>query len=200
MFSISLNLLFFPGMILHEFSHFVACAFLGVKVSRLKLFGVKEAFVEHAKPNAWQSVAITLAPFFLCNLLSFLLFNYANELVGAQNILSILAYWLALSLALFSFPSKQDALNAFNSFIDFYKEKLFGKDSLLEKLIWLAAFPFLFVPLVLVLGTMLAFDYSVSLRFIWAVAIFVFSFEPQLLQSIVSSISQQLMRAIFVFF
>ncbi len=200
MIEIPLNLLFFPGMILHELSHFLACVFLGVKVSKLKLFGTKEAFVEHAKPNAWQSVAITLAPFFLCNLLSFMLFNYANELASAQNIFSVFAYWLALSFAIFSFPSKQDALNAFNSFIDFYKEKIFGKDGLPEKLLWLVAFPFLFVPLVLVLGTMVAFDYSVSLRFIWAVAVFVFSFEPQFLQSAVSSISTALLQFVSVLF
>ena len=197
---IPLNFLFFPGMVVHELSHFLACEFLGVKVSKLKLFGTKEAFVEHAKPNAWQSVAITLAPFFLCNLFAFMLFNYANALAGAQNIVSIIALWLALSFAIFSFPSKQDALNAFNSFIDFYKEKIFGKDGLPEKLLWLVAFPFLFVPLVMVLGTMAAFDYSVVLRFIWAVAVFVFSFEPQFLQSAVSSISAALVQLFSLLF
>lgn len=197
---IPLHFLFFPGMIFHELSHYLACAFIGVKVSKVKLFGTEEAFVEHAKPNAWQAVAITIAPFILGSIFAFYFFAYANELAGALNAMAVLVFWLAFSLALFSFPSKHDALNAFNSFIDFYKDRLFGRKPFLDKLLWVIAFPFLFVPLVLVLGTLAAFDYSVLLRFSWAVLMFILSFDQQLLQGAFSAVSQALLQPIAMLF
>ncbi len=188
-----LHFVFFPGMIVHELSHYVACELLGVKVSKVKLFGSKEAFVEHAKPNPWQAVVITLAPFFLCNFFAFLLFVSALEQLNALNPVSIILFWLAFSLALFSFPSSQDATNSFGSFIDFYNSRIFGKTSLLLKLFWIILFPFFFVPLVLVLGTMLVFDYSVILRFVWAIILLVFSIDQSFLPGVVSTIMQKLL-------
>lgn len=191
---IPLHFFFFPGMVFHELSHLIACVLFGVRVSKVKFFGTEEAFVEHAKPNAWQSVLITIAPFILGNAVAFYLFIYANELSGAFNAFSVLFYWLGFSLAIFSFPSRQDATNAFGSFLDFYKGALFGGRPLLDKLLWLLAFPFLFVPLVLLLGTMVAFDYSILLRFLWAALFFFFSFEPLLLPGLVSWAMQFFLR------
>jgi hypothetical protein len=182
-----LHFLFFPGMVFHELSHYFACILCGVKVSKVKLFGSSEAFIEHAKPNAWQAVLITLAPFVFGNIAGFFLFSNAIDLANSLNVLSFVFFWLGFSLALFSFPSKQDAINAFSSFIDFYKESVFGKTGLLEKLFWIVLFPFLFAPLVLLLGTMAAFDYSIGLRFLWAIVLFVFSFDKALLASILSA-------------
>lgn len=190
------HFVFFPGMIFHELSHWIACLLLGVRVSKVKLFGSSEAFVEHAKPNAWQSVLITIAPFVLCNVLAFQFFLYGLDFASTMNLFAIVFLWFAFSLAIFSFPSKHDALNAFGSFLDFYKKNIFGRASITSKLFWIIAFPFLFIPLVLLLGTMAAFDYSVILRFAWAIVVFAFAFDVPLLNSVLSAIASAGMQII----
>ena len=44
--------LFFPGVVFHELSHYIACLAVGVKVQSVKLFGASEAFVEHGPAGA----------------------------------------------------------------------------------------------------------------------------------------------------
>ena len=52
----------------------------------------------------------------------------------------------------------------------------------------------------LVLGTMIAFDYSILLRFAWSVIVFILSFDQQLLLAAISAINEALLKLISVLF
>ena len=198
--ALSVQAVFFPGVIFHELSHLIACWCFGVKVRKIKLFGTKEAFVEHDKPNAWQSLGITIAPFILGNIFSFALFFSAKDLFVGASGMAIVFCWFGFSLALFSFPSEQDAMNAFGSFTGFYKNALFGKKSVLPKLLWLLLLPFIFVPLFLLLGFFLVFDRFLALRVVWMVAVFFFSFNATTFFDIAAMLDSALKSAFSLFF
>ena len=174
-------IIFFPGIVFHELSHVIACHVTGVKVSRVKWFGTDEAFVEHAKPNAWQGLVISIAPFLLGNFLGIELLSFGHVLASQYSPVALLVYWFAFSLLLYSFPSKQDALNAFSAFTDFYKRHVIEKGSLLTRLFWLATFPVFFVPVVVILGFILLFDTALVLRILWVLFVIGFSISQTFL-------------------
>ncbi len=171
------SVLFFPGVVFHELSHVIACTLTGVKIQKVKWFGTDEAFVQHDKPNAWQGLLITVAPFVLGSIIGFQLLLFGHAMLSAWSPTALLVYWFALSVLLYSFPSKQDALNAFNAFSDFYRRRVLEKGPLLERLVWMLSFPFFFVPVILILGFILLFDTAFVLRFLWVAAILIISFS-----------------------
>ena len=177
MLKISFHWLFFPGMIFHELSHYAACLFLGVNVRKVKLFGVNEAFVVHDRPNAWKSVIIALAPFLLGNFFALIFIAFGFSLLFVLNPFGLVFLWFALSLLFYSFPSLHDSKNAFDSVAGFYSRKIF-RGNLFKRIFWLITFPFVFIPLILILGVMLAFNYSSKLRLLWMLLIIVFSLYP----------------------
>lgn len=170
------NILFFPGMIFHEFSHMLACFLVGVKVKKVKFFGLNEAYVVHENPDALRSIIITLAPFILGNWIAFYFFTSSFDQLANSNPLGFIFLWLGFSLAHYSFPSFQDAKNTFNSFKDFYAFRLI-KGNLLVRLIVLISIPFVFVPLFIILSVMLLFNYFYFLRLLWIAFIFLLSFN-----------------------
>ena len=166
-----LTVLFFPGVVLHEVSHVIACAVTGVKVHKVKWFGVTEAFVQHDKPRALSGLVISLAPLIINNVLGFFLLRHANESVSADPFAAILFAWAGVSLVIFSFPSKPDAENTFNAFVESFGKKLSGQTPLLVRLVWLVLTPFVFIPLILLLGIVLVFDYVFVFRVAWLLAV-----------------------------
>lgn len=160
---------FFPGMVLHEFAHVLGCLLTGIKIHEVKWFGTTEAFVKHDKPGALSGIIISLAPFVLSNALGFWFLNQAFHSTG-DFVFSIVFLWLGLSALLFAFPSRQDAENTFNAVYDSFQRKI-GSGPLLARLLWLITVPFVFIPLVLLLGFLLLFDYAFFLRVGWIVFI-----------------------------
>ncbi|MCD6523283.1 MAG: hypothetical protein J7K68_06115 [Candidatus Diapherotrites archaeon] len=137
--------LLFPGVVVHELSHYVACLITGTKVTHTKWFGIKEASVTHASRNFLINSIIALFPFLFGTSISVLLIYIAlhsNELP-----LSAVTLWIALSSSYFCFPSKTDIDNASTSLIKFYKASLAFKKGLLDWLFALVSLPLLFVPI-----------------------------------------------------
>lgn len=188
-----LHYFFFPGMIFHELSHLIACIFLGVKVKQVKFFGVEEAYVVHEVPSAWKSIIISLAPFILGTYIALLLMDTGMEFLTAFNPIGFIFYWFALGLLFYSFPSLHDAKNSFYSFTDFYSRAIFRKGNILTKLFWLITFPFVFIPLIIVLGLMLSFNYSSYLRIAWVLLLVLFSFQPSYIPQFYSYIHDLLL-------
>ncbi|MBU2476438.1 DUF3267 domain-containing protein [Candidatus Micrarchaeota archaeon] len=182
------NIVFFPGMIFHEFSHLIACILFGVKVKKVKFFGLNEAYVVHEQPNVFKSIMITLAPFILGNWIAFFLFSFSFSLLFAGNFFGFVFLWLAFSLVHYCFPSDQDAGNTFNAFKDFYSFNLV-KGNILVKLILLISIPFVFFPLFILLGLLLLFNYSYKLRLLWILCVFLAAFNQVLLYEFISSIA-----------
>lgn len=167
----------FPGVVLHELSHYVACILTGVKVFRVKFFSLRgPAYVVHARPNVWQGIIISTAPFFIGAAFGIWLLTNGNSLIGVQNLLSIFFYWLGISVLYFSFPSSADARNAFNGLIGFYGHKIFGKNSVFSKFFWTLTLPFIFLPFIAVVGILLLFNFSPILRSLWVLFCVILSF------------------------
>ena len=180
--------IFFPGMVFHELSHYIACIFCGVKVRKVKFFGTEEAYVAHEQPNAWKSVIITLAPFVLGNVFSLLLLNAANAMLFEPNLLILLYYWFAFALILYSFPSIQDAKNSFSTLINFYSKAILRGKKASMRIFWLITFPFVFIPLVLLLGLMLLFNYAFAFRIIWLAFVLLAAYNPGIIAALLSLI------------
>ncbi len=183
------HIFLFPGVILHEFSHYAACVLIGVRVKAAKFWSRDEAFVQHEQPTTWKAVVITVAPFLLGNWLGLEILSMANELFYSFFLISLLYFWLAISLIYFSFPSRADAENSFQSFISFYKNRILSKGPIFSRLFWLLSFPFLFIPFVLLLGLILIFDYSEAIRWIWVAGLLIFSFEPSIMYNLINFIN-----------
>ena len=177
----------FPGVVLHELAHYFACVLVGVKVFRARLFDANEAFVQHEKPNAWQSFIITLAPFALNSFLGALLLLAANDLVSARNILSLALYWLALSFLFHSFPSSHDAMNSFNAAKEACLKRI-EQGSLHSRIAWLFLAPVIFLPILVLVGILLAFDKSPLLKLGYVSIALYFSWQPQQLFSLINNI------------
>jgi hypothetical protein len=168
--------LFFPGMILHELAHYIACKIVGVKVTKIKLVGFHEAFVQHAATGAWKMVAITIAPFVLNNLMAWILLTEAKEHFAPNLLWALVLLWLGVSFLFYAFPSKADAGNALRAITKTFMGKIFSKRNLAASLVYLVLFPFVFIPVALVLGVMLLFEWAVALRFVWIFLVLLASF------------------------
>ena len=153
-------------MLLHEFAHYLACKLTGTKVLQVQWFG-REAFVKHEKPAPFPSILITLAPFLFGSLLGFLLLYFAVQYFAGNVLVSLVLLWLAVSTLFFAFPSSHDSRIAFHSTNAFFKERILGRGTLQGRLVWVLLFPFLYLPLMLLLGVLLLFDLLVFLRLLW---------------------------------
>jgi hypothetical protein len=160
-----LYILFFPGVILHEFSHYLACLATGVKVFEVRFFGGSEAYVRHARAGLAPSVIITLAPFFVSNIAGFLLLREAH-FIAPYSLAGLVFYWAGISAVFFSFPSDGDAKNSFRSFIAMARRRLFT-GSITARVFWLPAVAFIFLPLSAVLSAVIFFNYVFFLRLLW---------------------------------
>ena len=184
--------IFFPGLVFHELSHYIACLLFGVKVNEVKLFSTTEAYVSHDVPNAWQGILISVAPFAVGNFLGYFLLGIANALVKVNFIAAGVLYWFSIGLIFYAFPSMHDALNAFNGVKNFYAEKLVS-GKIFSRLLWIITVPFVFLPLFLLTGILLVMDFSLLLKALWVVFVILASWSPELITSLTNPLFQSIM-------
>ena len=184
--------IFFPGLVFHELSHYMACLLFGVNVNEVKLFSTTEAYVSHDVPNAWQGILISVAPFVVGNFLGFYLLGLANALVMNSILATVILYWLSIGVIFYAFPSMHDAFNAFNGVKTFYAPRLVeGKFFL--RLFWLITTPFVFFPLFMLTGLLLITDYFLILKALWVIFAVLASWSPELVSSFTNSLFQAIM-------
>jgi len=176
----------FPGVIVHELAHYFACVLLGVKVYSAKLFDSNEAFVQHANPSAWQALVISIAPFALNNLLGMWLLFYAVEFSAVNILFGLVFGWLAFALLFHSFPSQQDAMNAFNAAKHACLRRI-KQGSFSKRLLWAVLTPLVFIPVLLLTGFLLVLDKSDGLKLVWVFAVIAFALMPAALSSLVNN-------------
>jgi len=196
---VRLHHIMFPGIIFHEFSHYIACLLFGVRVKKVRWIGVHEAYVVHEQPTAWKALGITIAPFILGNGLAWLLLSAANRMLSSPNPLALVYYWFSISLLFYAFPSEDDAANAFRSFIETFRQGILRSRSWPITLGWLALLPVLFVPLAVVLGAMLAFAWFFALRLVWMLLVMLAAYDPMIIRSVLAAFGLAL-KAILRFF
>lgn len=101
---------FFPGVWVHEGAHALACILGKVKVHRVHVRS-NSGVVVHDPTNARNAWMIAFAPLAAGTILSFLFFQAANHAKETTILLSIVLFWLAISIGFHAIPSTTDATN-----------------------------------------------------------------------------------------
>ncbi|HWA24162.1 MAG TPA: metalloprotease family protein [Lacunisphaera sp.] len=107
----------FPGVIVHELAHKLFCHWTGTKVVEVCYFrfGNPAGYVVHEIPtNIWKHILIGVGPLFVNTILGFLigLLLLPLQHLAYGDMSSFLKFaigWLAVSVAMHSFPSTGDA-------------------------------------------------------------------------------------------
>jgi hypothetical protein len=108
----------FPGVIIHEFAHKFFCSLTGTKVLEVCYFrfGNPAGFVIHEQPaTVWQHILIGIGPLFVNTGLGLLLGALALPLKHSAPAVFYVLFWLAISVAMHSFPSSGDAKSIWNA-------------------------------------------------------------------------------------
>jgi hypothetical protein len=141
----------FPGVIVHEFGHYVFALLFGLKIYDVVFYKKRGkdgvlGYVQHERPNsAFKSFFITAGPFILNNIIAFILFEQAVGSAGFYEIGGLLYFlvllWLGFSIAFHAIPSPPD------SHISWYEDywsgmkKMFAEPSVFLKIIYIITFP-----------------------------------------------------------
>lgn len=104
----------FPGVIVHELAHALFCGLTGTRIVKVCLFrfGNPAGYVMHERPaSPWRHILIGVGPLFVNTLLGLGIGVVAQPLAGspADAGAYIALLWLAVSVAMHSFPSTGDA-------------------------------------------------------------------------------------------
>lgn len=110
-----INILTFPGIIVHEIGHLLVCRIFNVTVHKVCYFrlGSPAGYVVHDEPqSAMQHILIGIGPFLLNSILGALIsLPGMIPLVEHLHIsrLGCIIIWLGVSIAMHAFPSTADA-------------------------------------------------------------------------------------------
>jgi predicted small integral membrane protein len=110
-----ITLITFPGVIVHELAHQLFCRLYKVPVFQVVYIrvGNPAGYVLHEKPqNKWQTMMISIGPFFVNTILGALIalpaalpvYTFENA-----NIFHYILIYLGVSIAMHAFPSTGDA-------------------------------------------------------------------------------------------
>lgn len=119
-----ISIVTFPGVIVHELAHQLFCRLYKVPVFKVVYFqvGNPAGYVLHEAPvNKWQSIMISIGPFFLNTVVGALIalpaalpvFTFDN---GGP--LDYLLIYLGVSIAMHAFPSTGDANSIWHALKD----------------------------------------------------------------------------------
>ncbi len=107
-----ISLLTFPGVIVHEWAHKLFCIWTGTPVVKVCYFrfGNPAGFVIHQKPTSvWRHILIGIGPLFVNTATGIALGVMALPFKGTNDAAFLILMWLAMSIAMHSFPSTGDA-------------------------------------------------------------------------------------------
>ncbi len=107
-----ISVLTFPGIIVHELAHKLACLISGVKVVETRLLDTETfgGYVEYEQPTSYNSTfIITVAPLIINSAIAAVLFYVALEL--ATGVMTAILIYLGICVGMHAFPSHTDANN-----------------------------------------------------------------------------------------
>ncbi len=168
------NILFFPGVIVHELAHILACLVTGTKVTGIKLWGLKEAYVKHEEPGPLPMLIIAVAPFLFNTLLAVSTLYLGHMFLKSHQSFEIVlvAYWFSASLAYHAFPSLDDVNNAYQVLTRNWFSSMLGRKGFLNAVLsWLLFVP-VFLPLLALIGLMYIFSQIDKLGLVWFILLF----------------------------
>ena len=111
----------FPGVVIHEVAHRLACDLLDVPVVKVIYFDLNSdaaGSVYHVPTSVRKNLLISIAPLFVNTLLCILFtFPLASKLyIGYKELtlLDILTGWIGFGIGYNAFPSNQDMKNVYD--------------------------------------------------------------------------------------
>lgn len=116
-----ISIITFPGVIVHEFAHYLFCKIYRVAVFEVCFIraGNPAGYVIHEPPRfAWQQVMIGIGPFFVNTILGALIgfpAAFAVYEFGSTNPMHYLMLYLGITIAMHAFPSTGDASTIWNA-------------------------------------------------------------------------------------
>lgn len=154
-----MHILFFPGIILHETAHAIACLIFGVKIKKIKFIDRSGGYVVHEDSKDYKIIIISLFPF-LFNIFIAIICASIIKLTNEPFYIFLLV-WIGIGALFFSVPSDQDTNNSFEAIERTYKKK---------QSTWLFLLKVLFAPffllLIIVLAIFKIFDKVIAVRLI----------------------------------
>src|SRR5689334_1450744 len=111
----------FPGVIIHELAHKLFCQWTGTPVLQVCYFrfGNPAGFVIHEKPaTVWKHMLIGIGPLFVNTAIGLAVGLLALLFKRASEPVFIGLMWLAISIAMHSFPSTGDAKSIWTAIWD----------------------------------------------------------------------------------
>lgn len=130
-----ISILTFPGIVIHEFAHYIFCKLFHCKVYEVRFFrfGNPAGYVIHDQSSkSWQNVMISIGPFIVNTIIGIILaslvtLNGANYLDIIMDNRSILLIWLSISILMHAFPSSGDAQSLVESVLKNKRVNIFVK-------------------------------------------------------------------------
>lgn len=113
-------LILFPGVIIHELSHVLACLITFTRIKTLKLFSKNGGFVIHNKPRFLAvSFIISIAPFITGLSVLFITMRYLSSqgISSLVNITGLFMLYFLSSIIITMLPSRQDLQNAWSVYL-----------------------------------------------------------------------------------
>lgn len=110
--SIIMNILTFPGVVVHEMAHQVFCELCGVKVHKVCYFrfGNPKGYVIHDRPDKpLHAVLVGVGPFLFNTLVAAVIALPFTLPSFRGTTLAWVSLWLGISIGMHSFPSTGDA-------------------------------------------------------------------------------------------
>ncbi|MCQ6254746.1 metalloprotease family protein [Methanocaldococcus sp.] len=103
-------ILTFPGVIIHEWAHKIACDYVGLKVYSVKYFSFSEnadGWVNHEEPRSFrEAFIVSFAPFVINTFVAIFCFAVAVDI--PYNIIKYVLYYIGIACAMNAFPSWHD--------------------------------------------------------------------------------------------
>lgn len=152
-----MHLLFFPGIVLHECAHALACLIFGVKIKKIKFIDKSGGYVVHEDSKDYKIIIISLFPFFFNIFISLICASVIK--VTSEPFYIFLLVWIGIGALFFCVPSDQDTDNSFDSIKRTYTKK----QSIWWLLLKIIFSPF-FLLLIIILGLFKIFDKVIAIR------------------------------------
>ena len=111
-----ISLIFFPGTIIHELSHFFAAMFLFLPVKEIRIFPqfennqIKLGHVLYVKKDFLRGILVGIAPFFGA-LLFFFILAFFKLFPSNNSVLNVGLIYLVFAVSSVMFSSKQDLVD-----------------------------------------------------------------------------------------
>jgi hypothetical protein len=168
---INLNYLLFPGLIAHEFAHYLACKLAGIRVYEVVFWSSKGGHVVHNRAKGANAVLISLAPFFLNNILAILAFASAFGLWASnQGLWAAVLFWLGFSFGVYAVPSAHDLRMSLAALHRSFR-KTWYSGSLASKLVGIVVYPVWFVLQYTLVLAIMPISKVRTLRIGWAILV-----------------------------